>query len=290
MPDAVAMLLLEQDRMRPVLDRLLALAALWMDPEVPIDASAETNGGRALRFAEAIGPRDAPIVAGESLTAAAGHEAPRSIAAVPEAPTTRGQTPLALPTVGDDGTEAGGGPANGTTIKGRTVAQPANVMGIEKASPVPVASLQRLREGRVARGAARNTANASPAGAGPVAARSSPFAALVANAAEDVLPHGNAPQTSSRPFTGEATRSGTTARTSARGVAVTGPVIAGAANAFGTSFPAAVMNVPVGAAVTRRAGGSSPDGSLAEPPGDALEDRLADILERAAAEAGVTLP
>lgn len=264
MPDALATLLAEQDRVRPMLDRLLALAALWMDPDVRDDGPGEADGAKGLRFAE-------PGAARAAATAATAAEQAESmvgdaVRAGPVVPRLRNAPAVsAAPTTG------------ARSADGMVAAQ-----GVAATLPaMPVASLQRLRERTTARGV--GVAAAAPAIAASFAARPSPFAALAANAPGDAVPIGD-PRSA---FAVEATHAATTP--SAWGAAA--PMMTATPASPPDASRAAVSRaVPMGAATSAMTGAFSLGGALAEPPGDALEERLADILERAAAEAGIALP
>ncbi|MBR0674248.1 hypothetical protein GXW76_23955, partial [Roseomonas soli] len=143
---------------------------------------------------------------------------------------------------------------------------------------MPVASLGRLRER--GRGGAGGSGSAR-ATAVPVTAPGSPFAGLVANAAAGVVAGDAGPPEAAPASTGGITLSG--------GTSFAGMAGAPAAWPASPSTPARPTMTSGNVAAWAAATGAL-TGDLAAPPGDALEERLADILERAAAEAGIALP
>jgi hypothetical protein len=287
MPDLLPALLAEQERLRPMLDRLLALAALWVDPVVPGEGPAEPGGANALRFADPGRTGTGAVATG---TAASHQATGPEVGATPFATFFVDEAfspalPYPAATVDRFAQALGGGSpaADRPTLPEAPDADASHVKS--RASPaMPVASLGRLRA-RVAEGgaAAKRTASLPPSVASP-AAWSSPFASLSAGAAF-------AP--------GPSMMSADAANSSvAQGPAVM--AVGAASSGAGAALPSSSWPTPTGS-LTRAAAmaggiaawtdrGGNTVGDLATLPGDALEERLADILERAAAEAGIALP
>lgn len=286
MPDLLPVLLAEQERLRPMLDRLLALAALWVDPMVPGEGLAEPGGANALRFADprrtGAGDSATGAVASNQATGPEVGATPSAASFVDEAFSAALPYPTAT-MAGHAEPQGGGSPAADRLTLPEARDADASHSKSPASPAMPVASLERLRA-RVAGGgtAAKPTAFLPTSVASP-AARSSPFAAISTGAAF-------AP--------GPSMMSADAAYSSvAQGPAV---AVGAASSGAGAALPSSPWPTPT-ANLTRAAAmaggiaawtdrGGNTVGDLATLPGDALEERLADILERAAAEAGIALP
>jgi hypothetical protein len=269
-------LLAEQERLMPLLERLLGLAALWADPPVLGGEAAGPGAPAGLRFARVAGgsagaamalPATAQPVPAMSAGVAAGGP---GLSVLPvQQPAAAG-----LRTFGTGaGAEAARGFGAGPDQAGASASRPEAGFPSPPRVPLPpalpVASLGRLRE-------RAGTRLADPARSGAVLAAAPgtaamPFAALAAAAATPLDP-GARPAGPSPPV-------GAVGVVEAAPLAATPPV---------TAAPPAsrAAATPGGLAAWAAAGATDALGL----PGDALEERLADILERAAAEAGINLP
>lgn len=284
MPDLLPTLLAEQERLRPMLERLLALAALWVDPVVPGEGQAEPGGADALRFAD---PRRADTGAAAAGT---GASADPAASAMPSAAFFRDKA--FRPAVGHPAaavgasapTQSGNSPAADRPEFPETPGVGASHIESPASSVMPLARLGRLNARVAGRGAtAKRTASLQAAVASP-AARSSPFAAISAGAAFSPGP----PM-----MPADAAGPGVT-----QGPAVM--AVGAASSGAGPAMPSSPWPTPTGSApraaamaggiAAWTASGGNVFGDLATLPGDALEERLADILEHAATEAGIALP
>jgi len=285
----VEALLAEQARLLPALERLLTLAANWADAPSPATQGIPA-AGETLASPDAMGPAAStdpdPALAGWSGVARD----------APAVPATR---PPPRPDA------RGGGEAPDPTTGGLTIPRPSNATGAPRAArrrgqgsdsaAATVASLPTVATSQPPGDVMRLARLPAPRGRVPPTpsdqATRSPFAALAASAAREdpVEPGSTAPAMVMR--AGVAAKGGPAA-------SATFPAIAFA--------PATRMDpVPLPSAPASRAAAPGPTalGLFATAPAgvtmpaetsaswrDGLEDQLADLLERAAAEAGVMLP
>jgi len=291
----LAALLAEQDRLRPMLDRLLGLAALWADRAAPEDrraADVARVADDAAPVALARGGPSASQGAGRPVHTGAGarHGTSGMIMPhndlAPSADLPREISPAAHTVAAPSGLEHSPPPLpRGTepaTFDSRRDAAPlaaATFPAMNNA--VPVARLPALR-GR--------SAGRMPPAPAPAAA-AAPFAAVAAMAAPpDVQPSRPSSVADSGvrregvPIRPAAPQPGSPLRMGMAAAPAVAPFAGWAGQGSGAGLAAM--------AATGRTFGQNTvvPADPAMLPGDTLEEQLADLLERAAAEAGVALP
>ncbi len=283
-------LLAEQERLRPALDRLLALAAVWADVQVPPSdarrAAASDGGVGGSSRGEAGG---ASVAFGERFAVpGAWGMAPENGAVVDEAaqlslglPGWDGAGPASTRTWSDARRLAGAGAGGHAPIAAEPIAPASAIAGaVDSVSRVTIAGREmpmRLARLPAPRGG-RAVGQALPVGRTPFAALAVP---PVGDDGEEL-----SAQTGLAPALGGAAP--------VRGTTVAG--VAFAPSAGEMVAPAAMPPRYVGPGtgslaqglVAGEVGGRAED--AVSPWRDGLEDQLADLLERAASEAGVVLP
>lgn len=286
-------LLAEQERLRPALDRLLALAALWADVPVPpggaghVGASDGGVGGSSrgaaageiVAFSERFAVTGAwGVVPGNGAVADEDEAAAQLSLGLPG---WDGAGPASLRTWSDAGRDVGAG-AGGHASVAPVPTVPASLIAgamdsvsrvtmVDRETPMRLARLPAPRGGRAA-------GQALPVGRAP-------FAALAVPAAGSGGAEVSAAAAMAPALVGAAPVRGTTAA----GVAFApsaGEMVAPAA------MPPRYVGPGTGSLaqglVAGEVGGRAED--AVSPWRDGLEDQLADLLERAASEAGVVLP
>lgn len=289
MADPLPALLAEQERLRPMLERLLTLAARWADPPAQGGAPAPDVGEPAeaalgrLRFSEA--PID-PVAALGTPTVVVADGGPGGGAADrPAAPATPATEPVltsatritdAVPLARARAVPAGSpsSPEHSRPPPSRAVILPPTAL--------PSVSLARLRDRVAGRpDVAERTIRHPVLVPAPRVAPASSGVLAAASLAAAALPDPAAPVAGgiATGHVGTADRATADPGTADRGIAAwaaaTGGMAgsrAGLGNEFGDAVAASAAGDPAGL------------------PGDALEERLADLLERAAIEAGISLP
>jgi hypothetical protein len=296
MADPISALQEEQLRLQPMLDRLLGLAALWADPPAPPRGQGEKSPHPpgSSRFNESGDPALAFVA--NTGAASAGPEAlPGSAVSQPALP----GLPQLMPWI--------------RALPAPTGATPDDTRAATDS--LSVASARLLRRGQLP-SAPSNQAASGPFDAAvrmaPASQPSPPTATTDRGPAQPQLPDGAGPPAapgrdpammasrgpmpdSSEP--GELARLGMLLAATAAAGAPMGTAPTRAAPA--TSRYPGIMTNPASSPARSDAAFPWPvatsRGAALEPApsvvgGDSLEDRLADILERAAAEAGVLLP